>query len=243
MRMDGDVDGGDGGEGCASLAELAACVARLGRDCPWTAEQSVGSVLAFLVDECSEADEVWRALERSSATPTHELQTEIQSETPSETQSEIESELGDVLFNALLAVEVCSRALAPSAGAGGCAPLTLETVASSALDKLRRRYPPLFDGSLSAISAAEASRLWAEGKARESVRAKTQARPVDDSEDMRGRGATRQLEADGDEEEWDAALAAEIAELDRLEDKEDEMAERQELARLVMEEIAREAAE
>ena len=231
MRMDGDVDGGDGGEGCASLAELAACVARLGRECPWTAEQSVGSVLAFLVDECSEADEVWRALERSSATPTHELQTEIQ------------SELGDVLFNALLAVEVCSRALAPSAGAGGCAPLTLETVASSALDKLRRRYPPLFDGSLSAISAAEASRLWAEGKARESVRAKTQARPVDDSEDMRGRGATRQLEADGDEEEWDAALAAEIAELDRLEDKEDEMAEREELARLVMEEIAREAAE
>ena len=60
---------------------------------------------------------------------------------------------------------------------------------------------------------------------------------------MRGRGATRQLEADGDEEEWDAALAAEIAELDRLEDKEDEMAEREELARLVMEEIAREAAE
>ena len=43
-----------------------------------------------------------------------------------------------------------------------------------------------------------------------------------------------------EEEEWDAELAAEIAALDRAEDRAAEMEEREKLARLVREEIARE---
>ena len=62
---------------------------------------------------------------------------------------------------------------------------------------------------------------------------------LDRQESMERALQTRE-EEEGDED-FDAALAAEIAELDRQEAMEQEMADRQQLARLVMEEIAREA--
>ena len=190
-----------------SLDELASRVAQLGRECPWTVVQTPRSVLAYLREECDE------------------LEAALDSTAPRE---EICSELGDILFNTLLAVEVCARDC--SSGSDD-AIVSLERAASASVAKLRRRYPPLFDGSLATISAEEAGRVWVAGKADEAAES----------------GAVAEA-ACWDEE--DAALAAEIAELDRLEQldaeragRQQEMAERERLARLVMEEIAREAAD
>eukprot|EP00966_Prymnesium_polylepis_P126064 2914967-Prymnesium_polylepis.1 len=66
------------------LDELVARVAQLGRECPWTAEQTPSSVLAFLKEEISEAEDV------------------LDVDGPPE---DLTSELGDLLFNVLLAVE------------------------------------------------------------------------------------------------------------------------------------------
>ena len=121
-------------------------------------------------------------------------------------------ELGDVLFNTLLLIEVCSRS-------GGGSGVSVEAAAASSLAKLRRRYPPLFDGSLSGLTVEDTKRFWAQGKAAEAAAA-----------------------GDGGDDDYDAALAAEIAELDRLEAEANEMADRESLARLVREEIAREMA-
>eukprot|EP00966_Prymnesium_polylepis_P310844 7181815-Prymnesium_polylepis.1 len=121
---------------------------------------------------------------------------------------------------------------------------------------------------------ADANRAWREGKAAEAA---TQSPSVEEDEDaalaaeiaeldrleaaendrrerdMLARLIQEELARDktvgtsvqdtgiGDDE--DAALAAEIAELDRLEAAEEEMRERELLARLVMEEIAREQEE
>ena len=46
----------------------------------------------------------------------------------------------------------------------------------------------------------------------------------------------------GGDDDYDAAVAAEIAEIDRLEAEANEMADRESLARLVREEIARDMA-
>ena len=198
---------GNGGGGGDAVEELIACVARLGRDCPWTAEQTAPSMLRFLREECAEAEE---ALGDASASP-----------------EAIASELGDILFNALLAIEVHARdqqTAASPEGEAARAALSIDAVARSAVDKLRRRYPPLFDGSLRGLSAGDANRIWSKGKAAE-------AAVVEEEE-----------EQEVEEEEWDEALAAELAELDRLERDGEEMAERERLAKLVLEELAREAA-
>ena len=124
-----------------SLAELAHRVELLGRDCPWTAEQTPASVLAFLRSECDELEEALAAGASSA---------------------ELASELGDVLFNAMLAVEVCAR---EGEGNGRWEGVTLDAVAAASLSKLRRRYPPLFDGTLAQLDGVEeGARLWREGK-------------------------------------------------------------------------------
>jgi NTP pyrophosphatase (non-canonical NTP hydrolase) len=180
-----------------ALNELIDRIAQLGRECPWTREQTPCSVTSFLMNEVAEVEE---ALD--TAAPVTELT----------------AELGDLLFNVLLAVEVCSR----DARARGDL-ISLDTVAAASVGKLRRRYPQLFDGTLGSMSAEEASRAWLDGKAAEGL-------------------VQSQADPDGDADE-DEVLAAEIAELDRIEKEEQEMQERERLARLVMEEIAREQAE
>ena len=173
------------------LSELVERVAQLGRECPWTAEQTPQTVLSYLREECSEVEESLNAAASEERT------------------SELASELGDVLFNALLLIEVCARN-------GG---VSVDEAAAASVSKLRRRYPPLFDGTLGGMSMAQANEAWVSGKAaEEAVSTATQA----------------------DDDEFDAALAAEIAELDRQEAEKQEIADRERLARLVMEEIARE---
>lgn len=171
------------------LTELVARIEQLGRECPWTAEQTPRDVIAFLRDECAEVEE---ALYDGDG------------DRNAQREAQLTSELGDVIFNALLLVEVCKRGRTAEQ-------VSIEAAAAASLAKLRRRYPPLFDGSLEGLSAEEAGRVWTAGKSAES-------------------------HAEDGLDEEDAALAAEIAALDR----EEEMAERERLAKLVMEEIARE---
>ena len=180
-----------------SLRKLESMVSVLGRECPWTEEQTSGSMLAFLREECTELESALSA----SASP-----------------SEINGELGDLLFNVLLAIEVCKR----ETGGSGESSVSLEAAAAASVAKLRRRYPPLEQGTLAEMSAEEASRVWLKGKEAEAAEA-----------------------AEAAEE---AALAAEIAELDlaeamarREQEREDEKEAREELARLVRAEIARES--
>ena len=64
--------------------------------------------------------------------------------------------------------------------------------------------------------------------------------PLEGKEQGQGQEQAGAGGAPEEEEEWDAELAAEIAALDRAEDRAAEMEEREKLARLVREEIARE---
>ena len=143
-------------------------------------------------------------------------------------QAAIVSEIGDLVFNLLLTIELVSRDHAEGATEDGQSTgIELETAAAASVAKLRRRYPALFDGTLRGLSLEEANRAWLSGKASEA------AGPIE--------GAVVPYFAEEVvEEEWDEELAAEIEELDRREAEAKEMEDRQELARLVMEEIARE---
>ena len=218
----------------SSLVELAMRVATLGRDCPWTEQQTARSALAMLLDEVAEVEE---ALDQGAP------------------PSDVMAELGDVLFNALLTIEVCAREvpiaddalLAESATASAA-----ETAAACSLRKLRRRYPPLFDGTLQRQMPLEyAAQLWREGKAaeveeQEALRASagpTTLAGADAKARMEGAVEKQAMDKSRDDDGWDATLAAELAELDRLEAANEEMSAREQLARLVMEELAQEQVE
>ena len=134
--------------------------------------------------------------------------------------AELTSELGDILFNLLLALERSNGSV------------TLEAVAASSLQKLRRRYAPLFDGTLTDLSVEAANRVWLDGKAADTQRI------ADTTATNAKEGPDAKEQEEEEEEEWDEALAAEIAELERQEARDKEMAERELLARLVMEEIS-----
>ena len=201
-----------------ALLELIRCVAKLGRECPWTAEQSPSSMLAFLESEISE---LRTALEEGAL------------------RSDVLAELGDILFNTLLLTEVCARYEQASE-----VPISTETAAAASVSKLRRRYPPLFDGTLSSTSIEEANSLWVAGKAAEAG-GSVQLAGAAGSADAQ---IVRRSGGDEFDCEEDAILAAEIAELDRLErldaqrkSRQLDIKAREELARLVMEEIARDA--
>ena len=191
------------------LKELVSRIAQLDRECPWTKEQTPTSILSYLLEELTEVEV---ALDTGAP------------------RSELASELGDLLFNTLLAIQLCSRDRLT--GVDG-EPISLESVAGASLAKLRRRYAPLFDNSLGGLSMEDANRAWAAGKAAEAAEA----------EEAEEAAAEAPAAAEESSDDFDAAMAAEIAELDRLEAKEEEMEERQRLARLVMEQIAREAQE
>ena len=183
----------------SSLVELMERMAQLGRECPWTREQSPATALVYLQEECAEAQEV---LQNNGS------------------GAELTSELGDILFNLLLALERSNGSV------------TLEAVAASSLQKLRRRYAPLFDGTLTDLSVEAANRVWLDGKAADTQRI------ADTTATNAKEGPDAKEQEEEEEEEWDEALAAEIAELERQEARDKEMAERELLARLVMEEIS-----
>ena len=97
------------------LAELARLVARLGAECPWTRAQNTSDVVRYTRAELLEVEQ---AASRSWSEAEAGEQTD-----------ELADELGDVLFNALLLIEVARRERPQ---------LSVDTSAAAAVRKLRR---------------------------------------------------------------------------------------------------------
>ena len=97
------------------LAELARLVARLGAECPWTRAQNTSDVVRYTRAELLEVEQ---AASRSWSEAEAGEQTD-----------ELADELGDVLFNALLLIEVARRERPQ---------LSVDTSAAAAVCKLRR---------------------------------------------------------------------------------------------------------
>jgi NTP pyrophosphatase (non-canonical NTP hydrolase) len=110
----------------ASLAELARLVARLGAECPWTCAQNTTDVVRYTRAELLEVEQ---AASRSSQSGADEAGAE---ELADGQTDELTDELGDVLFNALLLIEVARRERPQ---------LSVDTSAAAAVRKLRRRAP------------------------------------------------------------------------------------------------------
>ena len=97
------------------LAELARLVARLGAECPWTRAQNTSDVVRYTRAELLEVEQ---AASRSWSEAEAGEQTD-----------ELADELGDVLFNALLLIEVARRERPQH---------SVDTSAAAAVRKLRR---------------------------------------------------------------------------------------------------------
>ena len=102
-------------DGEAPLAELARLVTRLGAECPWTRAQNTSDVVRYTRAELLEVEQ---AASRSWSEAEAGEQTD-----------ELADELGDVLFNALLLIEVARRERPQ---------LSVDTSAAAAVRKLRR---------------------------------------------------------------------------------------------------------
>ena len=102
-------------DGETPLAELARLVARLGAECPWTRAQNTSDVVRYTRAELLEVEQ---AASRSWSEAEAGEQTD-----------ELAGELGDVLFNALLLIEVARRERPQ---------LSVDTSAAAAVRKLRR---------------------------------------------------------------------------------------------------------
>ena len=102
-------------DGETPLAELARLVARLGAECPWTRAQNTSDVVRYTRAELLEVEQ---AASRSWSEAEAGEQTD-----------ELADELGDVLFNALLLIEVARRERPQ---------LSVDTSAAAAVRKLRR---------------------------------------------------------------------------------------------------------
>ena len=117
--------------GSSSLTALTGHIARLGVECPWTKKQATADMLFYLRKEIIEVEEELR----KDDVDVHALT----------------KELGDVLFDALMAIEVTRRAHPE---------VTLEACAASANTKLERRCPYIFGGPpVATVEEAEAG--WA----------------------------------------------------------------------------------
>ena len=130
-----------------SLDTLATLVGRLGRECPWTKSQNTADMLYWTRKECLEVEDVLRTKEVDG--------------------DELTKELGDVLFDVLMMIEVSGRDR-PA--------ITLESCATSACRKLKRRSPYLFYGSVPA-TVEEAEAAWQAGKQLEQAEAGAQPMP------------------------------------------------------------------
>ena len=110
------------------LAALASHVDRLGVVCPWTRQQKASDMMYYLRSEILEVEKELR-------------QDTVDGEA-------LSKELGDVLFDALMLIEVAKR---------DHPKVSLDACTASACAKLRRRCPYIFDGpSVSTIEEAEA---------------------------------------------------------------------------------------
>ena len=113
----------------ATLAELTSHISRLGVECPWTRRQRTLDMIFYLRKELIEVEEEMR---RDSV------------DGPA-----LAKELGDVLFDALMLIEVTRREHAE---------VSLDACAASACSKLRRRCPYIFGGpQVSTVEEAESA--------------------------------------------------------------------------------------
>ncbi len=125
-----------------NLNSLTANVGALGVECPWTRRQKTADMLFYLRKELLEVEEELRK--------------------PKVDGAALANELGDVLFDALMLIEVTKR--------DHPAEVNLEACAASACAKLRRRCPYIFGGS-PASTVEEAEAAWQSAKRAERERA------------------------------------------------------------------------
>ena len=118
----------------ATLTELTSHISRLGVECPWTRRQRTSDMIFYLRKELIEVEEEMR---RDSVDGTA-----------------LAKELGDVLFDALMLIEVTQREHAE---------VSLDACAASACSKLRRRCPYIFGGP-PASTVEEAESAWQAAK-------------------------------------------------------------------------------
>ena len=115
------------------LGELGSLVEDLGRRCPWTAAQQAGDMLYYTRRELLEVEEVLRKRQGDAR---------------------LAEEVGDVLFDALLLAQVCTR---------DHAAVSVDACCASAIAKLRRRCPYMFGGE-EAQTREEAEAQWQRAK-------------------------------------------------------------------------------
>ena len=120
----------------ARLGELGALVEDLGRRCPWTAAQQAADMLYYTRRELLEVEEVLRKRQGDAR---------------------LAEEVGDVLFDALLLAQVCTR---------DHAAVSVDACCASAIAKLRRRCPYMFGGE-EAQTREEAEAQWQRAKSTE----------------------------------------------------------------------------
>ena len=135
-----------------ALQSLIGHVDQLGKECPWTAAQQPEDMLFHLRKELIEVEEVLRAHRNRPAEADPRLKK------PS--IEALVTELGDVLFDALMLIEVAQR---------DTPAVTLEACAASSNAKLRRRAPYIFPGGAHVANLADAERVWQQAKQEEGV--------------------------------------------------------------------------
>lgn len=109
---------------------------------PWTAKQSLSSILGYLSSEVKEAEEELRRLEASAGAT-----------------ARLSSELGDVLACTLLALAVAHRDFA----------VRPDLVARGAQEKFRRRAGYFFEGDGGVQTFEDATAWWQQAKQREAA--------------------------------------------------------------------------
>ncbi|MFT4189482.1 MAG: MazG family protein [Aeromicrobium sp.] len=124
------------------VADLAEVMARLRRECAWTAAQTHESLTRYLLEE---AHEVLAAFDGGDP-------------------NEVRDELGDLLFQVVFHAQVASER--PAADGG----FDLDDVAAGIAAKLRRRNPHVFAGG-EARTPEEIDAAWQAVKAQEATRA------------------------------------------------------------------------
>ena len=121
------------------IQALVQLVERLGAECPWTKQQDCHDMIYYTRKELLEVEDVFRGASKGRG---------------SVDAADLTKELGDVLFDALMMIEVTRR---------NHSQVSINACAASALDKLRRRAPYMFDGK-GASSIEEAEAGWQAAK-------------------------------------------------------------------------------
>ena len=145
----------------SSISELIDVVDELNKSCPWTLSMSSKKMLKFVEEEvCEVRDEIDAILKRRKTSS-------------GDVATPLESELGDLLFDALMLVSICSREYPSQVRDGG------RRIWSYAARKIKSRTPYMkkwrTDESCVAKNKEDAERMWIAAKKREKRKKKKNA--------------------------------------------------------------------